>query len=375
MSYKVIYGDILEYEVDAIVVPQVPHEGMLSELTTRIYEAAGFQNMMLAYQSAKHKAEREIAEEYSFVDVETICDMDCPPIVVVTSGFNLKAKNAIHICVRTTNWWDAQADSERKEKEYILYRCYYAVLECAHKEICAKSVALSLLGTDLLGYPQEVSRSIAEKAVTDWLKENIPLLPPDCGKGDEAFLKRWKGIDDPIKIYIVIPFEIPRKNTASVSDAYGNTDSFVKFEKILAQKIEGSKYDKDGFFRDTVYNYLNEISPLKTIAQLIDFSESRISRFKNSQKGSRSVPHKHRVIALAVAMKLNDYDRFEFIRCSGYEYPADERDFQVEKIMRSGITDFNEVNSTLCAINPTYDLTASVKTSSKPKQKTHEKSK
>lgn len=119
----------------------------------------------------------------------------------------------------------------------------------------------------------------------------------------------------------------------------------------------------------------NEISPLKTIAQLIDFSESRISRFKNSQKGSRSVPHKHRVIALAVAMKLNDYDRFEFIRCSGYEYPADERDFQVEKIMRSGITDFNEVNSTLCAINPTYDLTASVKTSSKPKQKTHEKSK
>ena len=365
MSYKVIYGDILEHEVDAIVVPQVPHEGILSELTAKIYDAAGFQNMMIAYQSAKYEAEQKIAEEYSFVDVETVCDLDRPPIVAVTSGFNLKAKHAIHICVRATNWWDAQANSERKEKEYILYRCYYAVLECAYKKLGAKNIALPLLGTCMLGFPKEFSRTTAERAITDWLRENTS----NCAQGDEAFVKRWKGLDDPMKIYVFIPFEKSRNNTTITFDVYENTECFVKYEKILAKRIEDSKYDKEGFFRNTVYNYLKNISPLKQIAEQINFDESRISKFRSSQnQGKREIPHKHRIIALAVAMKLNDYERFEFIRCSNYEYPADERDFQVEKIIRSGITDFKEVNAMLCTINPAYDLTKSVK-KIKPKQK------
>lgn len=382
MSYKVVYGDILEQDVDAIVVPQVPHEGILSELTARIYNAAGYQNMMVAYQSAKYEAEQKISKELSRFDIVSGIEIDSHPIVAVTPGFDLKAKHAIHICVRAENWWDGQFESERKEKEFILYQCYHAVLECAHKTLCAKSIALPLLGTSLLGFPEEFSRIAAESSASGWLKEYLPPLPQNCTQNDKAFIDRWHGRDDPMKIHIVIPrcvkpeapkalkpaANVPKHNSApennnvpEYDDAY--IETFLEYEKTFENSIERSGKSRKEYCRIKCAEYLRRIDNPSKLSRSLGFQPSVITRFSNavSGQGSGNIPKKKRVIALAIGMALSDYERFEFIRCSGNDYPFEKLDDQVETVIRSGIKSFKLINKKLCEIDPDYDLSAPLK--------------
>ncbi len=355
--FNVVYGDILEQDVDAIVVPQLPLEGVLSELTSRIYKAAGFQNMMVAYNMAMNKAKAE-NERLIFADSYNIALSRCEhPLVVITPGLGLKAKHAIHVVVDTKTWWDGQPGSEREQKEYVLFYCYYRALESALDKLNAKSIVFPLLGTSLLGVPIEFSRTVAKSAINSFCKKRGVRGHTPRGWDKDENYKR-------MEICLVIPFtEKNSKPTASSVDAYNDTGVFLEHERTLADKTKRSGLDRDAFFRKTSYEYLNRIDNDSKMAELLGFGSDVIHRFKSKQSGSGkgSVPKKWRVIALAIGLGLDDYERFEFIRCAGYEYPAEDLDFQVEKILRSGPMGFVMLNEKLCKINPEYDLTKPAK--------------
>lgn len=382
---KVVRGDILEQKVDAIVVPQVPQEGLLCELTTRIYNAAGYQNMMVGYNMAKAsaKSEREKDIKALFRGEIPPSPWETPPLVVVTPGFDLNAKYAIHVCVNATNWWDGQPESERTEKDYFLNRCYNAVLDCAYDKLGVKSIAMPLLGTSLLGFPKEFSRMIAERVIRSWLKAHTPPLTPDFKVGDEAFTRRWRGLDSPMTIYIVLPFTNAKtKPTATPAPVYvkpaviptphktpepdGDDDSrlyedYDKFDKRFdkaRKKLSGRKLDE--YNKKICLEYFSRIPNAAELAKFLGFDKSCITRYKNYFAGlsNKSKPKPKRLIALAIGMRLNSYERYEFFRCATNMYPYDDRIFNhTEKIIRKGTKLFDHINKELCKIDPKFDLT------------------
>lgn len=349
MPIEIEYGDILEREADAIVVPEIAGASRQCELTAKIYEAAGFREMMSEYCKKLFKPRNEYVIENSgeidYDELNELCaEASVHSTVTVTSGCKLNAKYAIHLDIREENWNSDQYDYDRYHKECLIYNCYGDALDCA-KKLGAESVAIPLLGTCFLGFPEDYARLNAENAIGAWL----------CNNGD------------PMTVYLVIPFRL------SVEDAFANADIFVEYEHRLSDGLQKSGLEKEEYYRKRVYEHLNKINGDSRMAELINYTASGISRFRAGRRknGNGYCPHKHRVIALAVGIGLDDYERFELIRCSGYEYPVDNLDYQVEKIIRSGIKSFRGVNEELCGINPDYDLTAPVK----KKIKNHSKEK
>lgn len=85
------------------------------------------------------------------------------------------------------------------------------------------------------------------------------------------------------------------------------------------------------------------------------------NKFKN---GNIKSPHLHYVVAMAAGLGLEKYERFAFIRFEEYnDYPSAGFELTVEKLIDSGIREFNELNDALIEIDPAYDLTANVKRS------------
>lgn len=380
MALKIIYDNILEQEADVIVVPQFPQEGVLSELTTRIYNAAGYQDMTVAYNLAKieAKTERDIEIKLLCHDGIPPSRFELPPLITVTPGFNLNAKHAVHVCVDATSWWEGQVNSERYEKEYILYQCYYAVLDHAYKRLGAKSIVIPLLGTSLLRFPEEFSRVTGERAIRNWLKENTPPLPPDCKQGDEEAIRRWKGLDSPMKIFLALPVSNGKAKPAPVDEKPAAAqpphktpepyDDSSPLSKIIAkydERFDKARAKKSGrklqeYNNKICLEYLERIPNASKLVKSLGFSSSAFTRFKNLleglSNGNRLRPKK--VIALAIGMELSDYERYEFIRCATTVYPYDEPlVLNVEEIIRSGVRSFKRINEMLCEIDPDFDLT------------------
>ena len=138
---------------------------------------------------------------------------------------------------------------------------------------------------------------------------------------------------------------------------------FIEYERLFEKSIERSGLGKKEFCRKKCYKYLCCIENASKLSNMLGFGSEVITRFKNKQSGLKGgyIPHKKRVIALAIGMELSDYERFEFIRCSDYEYPSEKLDIQVESIIRSGIENFNIINEKLCEIDPDNDLSAPLK--------------
>lgn len=416
MPFEVVYGDILEQDVEAIVIPQVPQEGVLPELTARIYNAAGFQNMTAAYQDAKKVAIRE--EEKRFhLDFRRISDKD-NAIASVTSGFNLKAKHAIHINIHAEKWQCPQTIGENVKKGRELFSCYYKALECAFFKLKVKSVALPLLGTSLLGFPEDISRKIAERAAVHCLEEltrfktdgdTIKILivilsdqkPQATERAERAAAQQHNPFTSQrprksIPTYLTIPdskepqapkapkpaasdykhifnpnlYNSPKNDFKDdIIDNFKYDDVFAGYENTFENSIKHSGKTKEEFCRTKCAEYLNRINEPTKLADLLGFHSSVITNFKKavSAQGGGNIPReKRRVIAIAIYMGLSDYERFEFVRCSGFNYPGEEIDNHVETIIRSGTKAFRYVNKELCKINPDYDLTAPLR-KNKPK--------
>lgn len=373
LHFRVVDGDIWERPVDAIVVPHLPGDEVLPRITARIYAAAGYDKMMTAYQDAKQESIKKMGRRFG--GNVSISDKEVP-IVAVTPGFGLAAKHAIHISIHAEEWQDEQTIDERCQQVRKISECYDRVANCAIS-LGVKSIALPLLGTCALGFPEEVSRREAEHAFYSFIQHANQRRAPEN------------------KIEMRITFVIPNDKKAQapktpkpVVFVPANKENFKyhkvfdSYREIFNQKIEDSKLSEDAFCRQRCYKFLEKIDNCAEFARSHGFQPSDFTHLVkrvNNQEGG-SIPKKKRVITIAIgvfAMGLTDsnYEYYEFIKCSGllhrlgFDYPADNLDYQVETIIRSGIKDFEQINKELCKINPDFDLTKPLR-NNKPKSKT-----
>lgn len=299
MPFKIIVGDILEQEADAMVIPSVPTSGPVSEFTKSVYDTAGHDALLTERRKFGHLKKCQAA---------------------VTSGCNLKAEYVIHTAVPS---WNNCLENESEK----LAECYRNALMCA-ESICAASVAFPLLGAAKNGFPAEIAKRIAEKAITEFLADSKPLM-----------------------VYLIIVYDTAQ----TLNEKYGLYDRLWGYEKNLEKAVIDSGMDKTEFYRNKFGEYLYKyIHNAEQLANIIDYDKSSISRL---MCGKISRPKKKRVLAMAIAMELSDEDRYCFINYSGYKYPEDKRDEFIEELMLSGNRDFHCINEILIQKDPNWSLT------------------
>lgn len=298
MPFKIIAGDILEQEADAIVIPAVPRKGAVSEFTKAVYDAAGYDAML--------------AERRKFGHLKKCCS-------AVTSGCDLKAKYVIHTAVP---YWNSCLENESEK----LAECYLSALRQA-EGICAASVAFPLLGAAKNGFPVEIAKRIAEKAITEFLADGKMLT-----------------------VYLVIMYDTAQK----LNEKYGLYDRLWGYEKKLENAVLSSGADKSEFYRKKFGEYLYKYIPNnEQLANLINYDKSCISKLIS---GKIHRPKKKHVLAMAIGMELSDEDRYIFVNCAGYKYPEDKRDELIEELMLSGNRDFHSINEILIKRNAEWSL-------------------
>ena len=143
MPLKIVRNDITKMETDAIVNTANPRSQVGDGVDSKIYEAAGFEQLF---------AERE--------KIGVIRRGDA----AATPGFNLPARYIIHAA--GISW----ADGNHGERE-ILQSAYNRSLELA-EELKCKSIAFPLLSSGNYGFPKEEALKIALDAINSFLMKS-----------------------------------------------------------------------------------------------------------------------------------------------------------------------------------------------------------
>ena len=140
MPLKIVRNDITKMETDAIVNTANPKPQVGDGVDSKIYEAAGFEQLL--------------AERLKIGYIER-------GDAAATPGFNLPAKYIIHAV--GTAWFDGN----HRERE-LLKSAYSRSLELA-EELKCKSVAFPLLSSGNYGFPKEEALKIALDAINSFL--------------------------------------------------------------------------------------------------------------------------------------------------------------------------------------------------------------
>ncbi|MDE7229516.1 MAG: hypothetical protein K2N56_03470 [Oscillospiraceae bacterium] len=407
--------ELLDLKVDAIAVPRMISDERIPKITRYVYRQADEKKIAALYTSNKGNA-------YIFgTDLMDGHDTGFPPTrmdfpnITVTSGCGLNVKYIFHVCVEPyivykpiapydpglhEEYYDILPQDElfpppgidteyvppESEMDYTLTRCYETVLNCAKKR-GVRSIAFFMLGAeDISCYPYPLAYHVAHTAPRKWLSQNTEPRPLTPGEEEQSpFLKlvkmnkekRTKDYESAkarleqsraeIDIHIIEP---PREFMQSTTLAKEIPDDprieYIKLENRLESEIKSSKKTREAFARDFILKCFND-APISCNA-LNDMINYNPSKFKN---GKIKSPHLHYVVAMAVGLRLEKYERFAFIRFAEYnDYPSSGFDFTVEKLIDSGIREFNELNDALIETDPAYDLTADVKRSKTTVDKT-----
>ena len=183
MPLKIVRNDITKMKTDAVVNTANPRPQVGDGVDSRIYEAAGFEQLF---------TERE--------KIGVIRRGDA----AATPGFNLPAKYIIHAV--GTSW----SDGNYGERE-LLQSAYSRSLELA-EELKCKSIAFPLLSSGNYGFPKEEALKIALDAINSFLMTS-EMYVYLCVFDKESF-GLSKKITDDIDEYIDENYaeEIVRKN-------------------------------------------------------------------------------------------------------------------------------------------------------------------
>ncbi len=141
-SIIVQHGDITTFEGDAIVNAANPHLAGGAGVCGAIFNAAGFEEMIMACQ------------KYDGCDYGE---------AVITPGFNLKAKYVIH----TVGPIYGQHNGAEPD---ILKSCYWQSLRLA-QDNNLKSIAFPLISSGVYGYPKEEAKQLAIEAVHEFFED------------------------------------------------------------------------------------------------------------------------------------------------------------------------------------------------------------
>ena len=146
MALKIVRNDITKMVVDAIVNTANKEVKVGDGCDSAVYEAAGYEKLLW----------------YRKENIGNVNEGD----VFITPGFDLKAKNIIHVV--SPRYFDGISGEEAK-----LRGCYKKALELA-AENNIRSIAFPLISTGSFGYPKEEGLRIALDEINAFLlKKNM----------------------------------------------------------------------------------------------------------------------------------------------------------------------------------------------------------
>lgn len=337
MPFQFYKGDILELDVDAIVIPHLPHDDIIPPESRHILDAAckDESNIIIIMDDLNYKRgnatlRNEMTSESDFYDGFYLGGKYDFPEITVLGGYDLKAEYTIHICVPILE--PLNIDGEELDG---LKRCYIMSLIVADL-YDAKRLAIPLLGTGIFGFSYDEAYEIAERAVYSWLGAHEDLN---------------------MTVYVVLPDEIENEQDLPLPD-FGAGSVFVGYAERMAREIAHSRKNRFVFFRERVEYYLSRCPYSDSeLESMIDCDHTTISRLRT---GKTSATNKRRAVALAVCMGLRGYEFYEFVVSAAikHNYPSDNFDKAVETVLASGAVGLRKIDAELSAIDPEYSLCA-----------------
>lgn len=369
MPVLFIKNDILAISTDAIVIPHAPSDRMpwcnydefdYWDITLDVFSRADMEKMMNKYCLFRGNGYK-IGED--FVDEDDIkkgyLNREKYPEITVTKRCGLPVDCVLHVCVKAYTEYLCETDDysfcASREKN-MLTRCYWMALHCAAR-LGIKKIAFPLFSTDC---PKEIAYEIAHSVPQKWLDENTEYEGSNDPSHGPAFNKlltlRNKGRAE-MEIYIVEPRGIDLDRMKTLRDDLPKHKPFLsEFGQRFEREKAAYKGSEDDFKLDFIQKCFEKYKRKDTFSALAEkahYSSSDISKLKNG--GKRKV-NKKKAIELAVAMELNDYERFAFINCTNNKYPIDEMDLLIEELILEGKRDIEELREALYNINEAYDL-------------------
>ena len=342
MPLKIVRNDITKMETDAIVNTANPKPQVGDGVDSKIYEAAGFEQL-LAERSKIGYIERGDA--------------------AATPGFNLPAKYIIHAV--GTAWFDGN----HRERE-LLQSAYSRSLELA-EELKCKSVAFPLLSSGNYGFPKEEALKIALDAINRFLMTS-EMYVYLCVFDKESF-GLSKKITDDIDEYI-------DENYAEENVRKNRRESVRRFqarEEVKAcrqyEAMEDSAVDKCVTMGSQALSLKELISKAgesfnQRLFRLIDerglddvtvYKAANLDRklFSKIRCSDTYIPKKKTILALAAALKLNADEAADLLVSAGMAFsPSSKQDIILQYCLSHGIFDVNSINIILFEYGlPTLD--------------------
>ena len=346
MPLKIVRNDITKMETDAIVNTANPKPQVGDGVDSKIYEAAGFEQL-LAERSKIGYIERGDA--------------------AATPGFNLPAKYIIHAV--GTAWFDGN----HRERE-LLKSAYSRSLELA-EELKCKSIAFPLLSSGNYGFPKEEALKIALDAINSFLRTS-EMYVYLCVFDRESF-GLSKKITDDIDEYI-------DENYAEEFVCKSRRESVRRFQvreelKVFRQyeAMEDSEPDehitlaagalpKSLSLEELISNAGESFN--QRLFRLIDergmddvtvYKAANLDRklFSKIRCSDTYIPKKKTILALAAALKLNADEAADLLVSAGMAFsPSSKQDIILQYCLSHGIFDVNSINIILFEYGlPTLD--------------------
>lgn len=300
--------DLLEAKTEAIVIPASPRVSQGCGVSRYVYEAAGKNDLL--------RERRKIGPMK-------------PGMSAVTPAFRLHADYIIHT---VTPLWRGGKFGETE----CLVKCYISALEAAEK-VKTGSIAFPLLGSGHNHIPLTEAYDIACKTIEKWLKDHGSDMDVNLVIFDSD--------------YESLQYSLDIKHGKSIPDSSEKDE----FEQFLKKNPRASREDFNREkMRDIMGRYITNYSQF---AKIISRSPTTLSRIHG---GKTRNPSKNVIVSLSVAMLregISPEERLEFIKCAGFpDYPDTDMDMETERIISSGVTDFQSVLEELYGINESWNL-------------------
>ena len=346
MPLKIVRNDITKMKTDAVVNTANPRPQVGDGVDSRIYEAAGFEQLLTEREKIGYIQRGDAA---------------------ATPGFNLPAKYIIHAV--GTSW----SDGNHGERE-ILQSAYNRSLELA-EELKCKSIAFPLLSSGNYGFPKEDALKIALNAINSFLMKS-EMYVYLCVFDKESF-GLSKKITDDIDEYIDENYaeEIVRENRRESVRRFRAREELMTFRQYEA--LEDGEPDEHITLAASALPESMSLEELiskagesfnQRLFRLIDergmddvtvYKAANLDRklFSKIRWSDTYIPKKKTILALAAALKLNADEAADLLVSAGMAFsPSSKQDIILQYCLSHGIFDVNSINIILFEYHlPTLD--------------------
>lgn len=262
-----------------------------------------------------------------------------------SAKFTRGRKNTIHtVCPM----WNGGKNSE----EDLLYSCYKNSLELAVENNC-KSIAFPLI-SEGAGCPKETAMSVAQRAISDFLKSSDSELFVTLALFEKGAANLNNNLSDIIQSYIDENYleerpEFEKKHTGKPSDfLIPNPHSCVPVAGVGINmgKLKERLDNQDISFSQKLIKMIDERGLTDSeVYKAANFSKQVFSKIRSDKNYH---PKKSTALAFAVALKLTLAETDELLECAGYTLTrSDKTDIIVSYFIETGNYNIFDINMVL----------------------------